>query len=59
MTNCDKAYRGYLIRVNPINGDRWVEKDRTLIQQVFDEKHGREVIDELFADRLRKPPTDR
>lgn len=41
------AYRGYLIRFNPLNGATWIEKDKALIGHAKDEADARRIIDEL------------
>lgn len=45
-----QAYRGHLIRQNPLTGAWWVEKGGFLLQWVNDEAHGRRVIDALLGD---------
>lgn len=50
------AYRGYLIRVNPLNGGAWVEKDGHLIANICEGADsllsivpdGRKMIDTLL-----------
>ena len=52
-----EAYRGYLIRENPLNGARWIEKDGHLIGHVHKDLSARAVrtlIDEL-TDETPKP----
>ncbi len=44
----DIAYRGYLIRYNPLNGDRWVEQGGYLIGHCHDSADGRNLIDCLL-----------
>jgi hypothetical protein len=46
------AYRGYLIRTNPLNGMMWVEKDGILIFRVPENKswhYAHEQIDALVS----------
>jgi hypothetical protein len=43
------AYRGYLIRRNPISGLIWVEKDGQPICYPFSFDHARQEIDALLG----------
>lgn len=47
--NTDSAYRGYLIRRNPLNGMLWIEKDGQKIAYVTSEQNARETIDLLVS----------
>jgi len=42
-----KAYKGYLIKIHPFNGDVFIEKDGHLIGRPNSEQEARQAIDEL------------
>lgn len=46
----DRAYRGYLIRFNPLNGLCWIEKDGTRISYAKDVADAQSIIDSLVAE---------
>jgi len=40
-----EAYKGYLIRTNPLTGTMWIEKDSYFIGYVFDKGAAKQLID--------------
>lgn len=44
----DEAYRGYLIRLNALNGLCWIEKDGQRIAYAADKAQAKAQIDQLL-----------
>jgi len=54
----EQAYRGYLIRVNALTGDMWIEKGGVLVHRVPPSEswaYARKQIDELVGPRESNP----